>query len=81
IWKPPPFGVVKLNTDGEARGNPGLASMKGIAHDSLGTPLFFFAYQLGHYTNNVDEIMAIQRALLGATKLGCPSIIVESDSK
>ncbi|KAH9295834.1 hypothetical protein KI387_039422, partial [Taxus chinensis] len=80
-WKPPPFDFVKLNTDGEARGNPSPTSMGGIVHDSLGTSLFLFTCQLGHCTNNVAEILAIQRALLEATKLGCLRIIVESDSK
>ncbi|KAH9311693.1 hypothetical protein KI387_026728, partial [Taxus chinensis] len=80
-WQSPLFDFVKLNTDGAARGNPGPTSIGGIAHDSLGTLLFFFGSSIGALTNNVAEILAIQKTLLEATKLGCLRIIVESDSK
>ena len=35
-WKPPPPGFFKLNTDGSAHGNPGMASAGGLLRDHKG---------------------------------------------
>lgn len=35
-WSPPPHGVLKINTDGSSRGNPGHVGIGGIRQDSSG---------------------------------------------
>ncbi|OMO59932.1 reverse transcriptase [Corchorus capsularis] len=50
-WTPPPEMVVKLNTDGASRGNPGIAGAGGLIRDSTGKWFVGFAAQLGSYFN------------------------------
>ena len=58
-WTPPPCGVLKINTDGSSRGNPGPASIGGVVHCSSGDVKFFFSFHKGAYTNNLMEAQAI----------------------
>lgn len=39
-WIPPPFGILKLNFDGSACGNPGMAGIGGLMRDSNDDTLF-----------------------------------------
>ena len=41
-WKLPPYGILKINTNGSSRGNLGLAGTGGIGRDSLGSVIFLF---------------------------------------
>ena len=54
-WTPPPCGVLKINTDGSSRGNPGSAGIGGVARCSSGNVKFFFSIHKGEYTNNLME--------------------------
>lgn len=46
-WQPPPPSVVKINTDGAARGNPGIAGAGDIFRDETGAWLLGFQAHLG----------------------------------
>jgi ribonuclease HI len=52
--------------DGAAKGNPGPAGWAFVIADSAGTPRRWQAGPLGHSTNNVGELTALER-LLAAT--------------
>lgn len=50
-WIPPPPGVIKFNSDGISRGNPGEAACRGVFRDSNGVMLgggsqFLLVYRL-----------------------------------
>ena len=49
-WEKPPFGLVKLNMDGSADGNPGLAGYGGLLRDDHGNWLAGFARRIGTTT-------------------------------
>ena len=51
---------IKLNTDGSAIGNPGLAGAGGILGDSSGWWLLGFSLNLGIVTNNMAELAAVR---------------------
>jgi len=36
IWKPPPYGFLKMNIDGAAKGNPGLVGFGAAIRDDQG---------------------------------------------
>ena len=54
-WTSPPHGVLKINTNGPSWGNPGPASIGGVARCSSGDVKFFFSVHKGDYTNNLME--------------------------
>lgn len=54
-WSPPPQGVLKINTDGSSRGNPGHAGIGGVGQDSSGNVQFLLSVYKGLYTNNLME--------------------------
>jgi ribonuclease HI len=57
--------------DGAAKGNPGPAGWAFVIADSAGTPRRWQAGPLGHSTNNVGELTALER-LLAATDPAAP---------
>ncbi|GAB3128235.1 ribonuclease H [Streptomyces calidiresistens] len=57
--------------DGAAKGNPGPAGWAFVLADSTGTPQRWQAGPLGHSTNNIGELTALER-LLGATDPAAP---------
>ena len=46
-WQPTRLGALKLNFDGSAFGNPGLAGVGGVLHNEEGSILLSFSAQLG----------------------------------
>lgn len=80
-WQFPPFGVLKINTDGSSRGNPGPAGLGGIGRDSLGSVVFLFSIYEGVHTINLMEGMAILYAFEEAYDLGWRRVVCESDSQ
>ena len=42
-WRPPPDAILKINTDGSSRGNPGQAGVGGIGRDMDGNVIFIFS--------------------------------------
>ncbi|MFD7643434.1 ribonuclease H [Kitasatospora sp. NPDC059795] len=57
--------------DGAAKGNPGPAGWAYVVADSAAVPQRWESGALGHSTNNVGELTALQR-LLAATDPGAP---------
>ncbi|XP_057871389.2 uncharacterized protein LOC131077832 [Cryptomeria japonica] len=80
-WAPPPDGVLKINTDGSSRGNPGHAGIGGIGRSKDGDVVFCFSVYKGLYSNNLMEALAIKTAVERGCSLGWRRIICESDSQ
>ena len=57
--------------DGAAKGNPGPAAWAFVVADSAGVPQLWRAGPLGHSTNNIGELTALEQ-LLAATDPGTP---------
>ncbi|GGV25046.1 ribonuclease HI [Kitasatospora herbaricolor] len=57
--------------DGAAKGNPGPAAWAYVVADSAGAPTRWEAGPLGHSTNNIGELTALER-LLAATDPAVP---------
>ena len=80
-WTPPAVGVLKINTDGSSRGNPGPAGIGGVARDSSGDIQFFFSIYKGYHTNNLMEALAILVAVQQCCQRGWQRILCETDSQ
>ena len=62
-WTPPPPGWHKLNFDGAARGNPGIAGVGCILNDEYGRWVAKLAAPLPPASNNVAELEALEKGL------------------
>ncbi|GLT63476.1 hypothetical protein SLA2020_360390 [Shorea laevis] len=80
-WSPPPSGFVKLNSDGSALGNPGMAGAGGLLRDHFGRWIVGFSRNIGWTTSIAAELWAIRDGLEVAISKGFSKIIVETDSK
>ncbi|GKV06468.1 hypothetical protein SLEP1_g18364 [Rubroshorea leprosula] len=80
-WVPPSSGFVKLNSDGSALGNPGMAGAGGLLRDHLGRWIIGFSRNIGWTTSIAAELWAIRDGLEVAISKGLSKIIVEIDSK
>ena len=52
-WQVPPHPYLKLNTDGSALDNPGLAGAGGVLRDHQGRWISGFSARVGLTTNNM----------------------------
>ncbi|XP_049394714.1 uncharacterized protein LOC125859004 [Solanum stenotomum] len=79
-WKLPGAGMLKCNTDGACRGNPGISSYAFCIRNDQGDLIYAEADTIGVATNLIAETTAIwkplQFILLGIWQ----SLVVESDS-
>ncbi|XP_061373767.1 glutathione S-transferase T2-like [Gastrolobium bilobum] len=73
-------GYVKINTDGAARGNPGLAACGRVLRNSQGLWLRGYAIRLGRCTAFRAELWGIWHGLKEAWNAGYKHVIIESDS-
>ena len=80
LWSPPPFGVLKFNVDGAARGKPRLAGIEGKLCNNKGEVLFMFSKHVGVCDSNEIEVFAILEALRCLARNFLGHLIVESDS-
>ena len=80
-WSAPPQGILKINTDGSSKGNPGPAGIGGVGRDSKGDIQFVFSIYKGLQTNNLMEAIAILYVVKNACDLGWRRLICESDSQ
>ena len=80
-WTPPPPGWHKLNFDGAARGNPGVAGAGCIINDENGRWVAQLATPLPPLSNNVTELETLERGLQLCFKLGLSRIFIEGDSQ
>lgn len=79
-WSAPPEQVVKLNTDGASRGNPGIAGAGGVIRDSTGKWLVGYAAHLGMTSNLAAELHALRLGLILAWDEGYRMVICEMDA-
>ena len=79
-WHAPCAFQLKVNTDGAARGTPGLAGYGGIFRDHLGNCMGCFAGSLGIATALEAELQAIIHAVSIASGKGWTSLWIECDS-
>eukprot|EP00253_Pinus_taeda_P023835 PITA_23835 len=63
FWSPPATHSYKLNFDGAAKENPGLASYGGIFRDVVGSTLHIYHGSLGRDTNNVVEFEGLWKGI------------------
>ena len=80
-WEPPPRGWFKLNFDGAARGNPGVAGIGCIVNDECGKWIGKLASPIPPTSNNLAELEAADRGLQLCISLGVPRVIIEGDSQ
>ncbi|GKV38468.1 hypothetical protein SLEP1_g46380 [Rubroshorea leprosula] len=79
-WEKPPEGYCKLNTDGSAHGNPGLASAGGVIRDHMGRWIVGFACKIGYASCLRAELWGIREGLLLAYQRNIQNLIVGVDS-
>ncbi|XP_058089091.1 uncharacterized protein LOC131236018 [Magnolia sinica] len=80
-WSHPTLGLMKLNVDGSAKGNPGFSGGGGICRKEDGSFIFAFSAGYGYGTNNSAELRAIYDGLELCLLKGINRIMVELDSK
>ena len=80
-WVPPPPGWHKLNFDGVARGNLGIASLGCIINDEDGRWVAKLASPLPSTSNNMEELEALERGVQLFHRLGLSKIFIEGDSQ
>lgn len=79
-WFPPPCGRIKCNTDGAAKGFPGLAGCGGIFRDSSAAVLGCYAYSLGISSALFEELFGIILAVEMTMVKGWNKLWIECDS-
>ena len=77
---PPAPQVFKVNFDGVAKGNPGLAGFGGAYRDHKGEILQVFHGNIGFYTNNSMELEGMIQGIHLIVRNGLLLAIVEGDS-
>ena len=80
-WHQPESNWVKLNTDGAARGNPGLATAGGVVRDEYGTWRGGFAINIGICSAPLAELWGVYYGLCIAWDRGFRRVEVEVDSE
>ena len=71
----------KLNFDGAARGNLGIAGVGCILNDEKGRWVAKLAAPLPPVSNNMAELEALEKGLQLCHKLRLPKIHIEGDSQ
>ncbi|XP_060182379.1 uncharacterized protein LOC132612052 [Lycium barbarum] len=80
-WIKPDSPLLKLNTDGCSKGNPGSSGGGGILRDEIGHFLMAFSAYYGQCNNNIAETKTILMGLKWCIDRGYQNINIESDSK
>ena len=80
-WKAPPHPYLKLNTDGSALDNPGLARAGGVLRDHQGQWISGFSARVGLATNNMAELDVVRQGLAMAWNAGVKLLQLELDSR
>ncbi|XP_049352692.1 uncharacterized protein LOC125817186 [Solanum verrucosum] len=78
--EPSPPNLLKCNTDGESKGNPGPSSVAFCIRDHSGNLVVAKGYIIQDTTNIVDEARAIRESLSFCIEHGIDNIIIETDS-
>lgn len=80
-WNPPPTPLVKFNTDGASRGNPGLVGAGCVLRDHYGYWIARAAQNVGFTTSMVVELWGIYHGVQLPCDKGYMNIILETDSQ
>ncbi|KAE8684745.1 hypothetical protein F3Y22_tig00111105pilonHSYRG00339 [Hibiscus syriacus] len=80
VWKAPPIGLIKVNSDGSTKVNCGLASCGGVVRNSEGEWLVGFKKFLGMCSILEAEFWGIYVGLLCAWNIGLRKVIVKNDN-
>lgn len=80
-WKPPPQGFFKVNIDGASKGNPGVVGFWGAIKDHQGQTKYIFHGHLGKGTNNMVELLALEKCLEIMVEANLQNVIIEADSE
>ena len=80
-WERLPGGWVILNTNGAAKGNPGLAGCGGVVRDENDKWIARFPKHIGISTSFVAELWGLREGLILCYDLNVPSLVVELDAK
>jgi ribonuclease HI len=78
---PVPGRIVRVYSDGAARGNPGPAGAGAVLTDSAGNVIARLGRFLGKQTNNVAEYEGLLLGLKHARELGYREVEVRADSQ
>jgi len=73
--------VLKIFTDGGARGNPGPAGIGAVAYDESGKAVFTVSEYIGEATNNQAEYKAVIAALEKAKECNAQELDFYLDSE
>lgn len=79
VWQPPPFGWVKVNTDGSFR-DPNQAGFGGVFRGNTVSFLGAFSYKVVATSAIETELLAVLEAVRVAWLKGWLSLWLESDS-
>lgn len=79
-WTHTPEQIVKLNTDGASRANPGIDGAGGVIRDSMGRCLLGFQANLGVTSNLAAELHPLRLELLLPCDEGYRQVICEMDA-
>jgi len=79
-WEMPCEGVIKCNTDGACRGNPGTGTYGFCLRNTVGDLIYAEAEKIGVTTNVEAEMKAIVEAVRYCVRVGIRKIVIESDS-
>ncbi|XP_071925430.1 uncharacterized protein [Coffea arabica] len=79
-WKCPLHAVVKLNSDGCSRGNPGRSGRGGLFQDSNGRFLLAFSCYFGEMTSLQAEMRALLHGVWLGVAWGLANLHLKSDS-
>eukprot|EP00268_Persea_americana_P009152 TRINITY_DN13625_c0_g1_i4.p1 TRINITY_DN13625_c0_g1~~TRINITY_DN13625_c0_g1_i4.p1 ORF type:complete len:159 (-),score=28.79 TRINITY_DN13625_c0_g1_i4:37-513(-) len=73
----PPYGVLKFNVDGAAKGKPGLTGIEGVLRNHKGEVIYMFSKHVGINFSNETEVLARLEALRIYHTLYQQNLIVE----
>ena len=76
----PAYMRPKLNFDGSAHGNLGVAGVGGIIRNDIGKPILSYSGLAGFTLANVAVLLAIRIGLREAKRLNLHNLIIEGDS-
>ncbi len=79
-WSPPASNSYKLNFDGAAKGNPGLAGYGSVFRNEVGAALHIYYGTIGKDTNNAAELEGLWKRICIADQKNFFPLEVEGDS-
>lgn len=80
-WEPPHPRWVKLNFDGAAWGNPGIAGIECVIHDEDGVWIAKRALSIQPTSNNLAELEALHQGIKLFLKCNLCKVFIEDDSQ